>query len=67
MKVAFYCICGGAASGEILPGREVEKFERAWRVIHTGKGHADTDAATATQARRRQRRAAEREQRAEVA
>lgn len=53
-KVKAYCICGGvmtgSGAGEI---KAVAELRTAFWSVHSGDGHGETDARTASAARRR--------------
>ena len=52
MKFAHYCICGAKWRGE-MPVTAYEGTKAIyWDSVHIGEGHAPTDAAHASQARR---------------
>lgn len=56
-RFAFYCTCGDAMTGEVDPPDKVAELEAIFDTVHSGEGHARTDARTARNARRRAERA----------
>lgn len=55
-EFAFYCICGGAMTGEVDPEAMAPELERHFDAIHRGGGHARCDRETSHRARRWKRR-----------